>query len=273
MHRSWGIEMNELIKTPQENNTQFIIEGMLTELHVSMAKENHLEKIDKYYREKNVITGLGAAVGELYGQVAGAASIAMYDGDYTENFMCLIDGQAVCGTFGGASKLPVGKIVKAVVSRHENVLVAEGILSESDGFIWIGHAWGFKAERMANYKIGFWCFLFQLICIFLLCVFTGDFNTPFFWFMMKISIFGAGTICLGVAFWSGSSMNALASPATNVFRMLGFADPERINLNSYQYGIIHSDELYRSDQTRANHGNIHCYKKAITDGKIRMSAH
>ena len=248
----------------------FVIEGIVTELHVSLGKENLLAQVDKHYQAKNIITGLGAVVGELYGQAAAGAAVAMYEGEYTENFLCLVGDSVVCGTFGGASKLPVGKKIKAVVTKQGDVLVAKGMLSESEGLVWVGHAWGYKAERMANIKIAFWCFLFQMFCIFCLCLFTGELGTPFFWAMMQISFFGGGALCFGVALWSGSTMSTLSDPATEVFRLLGFSEPEKVNLNSYQYGIVYIDELIHSDQTRANYGNIHCYKKAIEDGKIKL---
>jgi len=258
------------MKKPEQDSNFFVIEGVLTELHVSPGKENLLEKIDKHYQSKSVITGLGTAVGELYGQVAASAAVAMYEGEFTENFVCLIDNQAVCGTFGGASKLPVGKKVKAIVSKKGNVLVAEGILSDSEGLVWIAHAWGFKAEQLANYKIATGCFLFQLIATFLACLLSGEFGTSFFWFMLKLSVLGGGALCFGVAAWVSTTMNTLADPATAIFRLLGFANPEKINLNSYQYGIIHIEDLVHSNETRANYGNVHCYKKAIADGKIQM---
>lgn len=66
-------------------------------------------------------------------------------------------------------------------------------------------------------------------------------------------------------------MNTFADPATEVFRKLGFAEPEKINLNSYQYGIVHIHDLIQSQESRAQYGNIHCYKKAVEDGKVKMA--
>ncbi|TWI49726.1 hypothetical protein IP92_00946 [Pseudoduganella flava] len=81
----------------------------------------------------------------------------------------------------------------------------------------------------------------------------------------------AGALCFGLALSTGGTMKALADPATDIFRKLGFADPERVNLNSYQYGIVHIHELVHSPEMRANHANIHCYKKAIADGKLKLA--
>lgn len=264
--------MSEPIQKNTEANEPFVIEGVITELQVSLGKENLLKQIDRHYKGKSVLTGLGAAVGDLYGQAVAAASIALYEGEDTENFLCLIDDQVMCGTFGGASKLPVGKKVKAVVQKQGDVLVAEGILSESEGLVWVSHAWGCKAERGANFKIAWWCFWFQLIGMFFMAGFMDGFDSTFLGGMLAISFFGGGTLCFGMALWNSSTMNALADPATEIFRMLGFAEPEAVNLNSYQYGIVHSHEVWDSHEIRANYGNIHCYKKAIEDGKIKMAS-
>lgn len=247
-----------------------IVEGVICELDVSLGKENLLAQVEKRYRERNIPSGIGDIAGELYSHAAVDALIEMYDGEDTENFVCLIDGKIVCGTFGGASKLPLGKIVRVVAEQRDHVYVARGILSESEGLVWITHAWGSKAENIANYKIAWWCFVFQFICMMLATIFSGPYKEGFFWAMFAASVLGGGGICLIVAFWSTSTMSALADPATEVFRMLGFDNPERVNLNWYRYAITHQDELFRSTDCQANHSSIHDYKKAIADGKVRM---
>ena len=262
--------MKKPITQPDTHET-FVIEGIITELEVALGRENLLAQIAPRYQTGSVVTGLGSVLGGFHGQVAAAASVALYDGEYTENFACLIDQQVMCGTFGGASKLPVGKKVKAVVSKHGDALVARGILSEDDGLVWVSHAWGSKAERMANFKIALWCFCFTMVCLtactFFLGVYPGMGE-------LETLLWGAvvtGVLCFGNALLSSGTMDALADPATDIFRKLGFADPERVNLNSYQYGIVHIHELVHSPDWRANYGNIHCYKKAIEDGKLELA--
>ncbi|GGY31202.1 hypothetical protein [Pseudoduganella albidiflava] len=249
----------------------FVVEGIITELQVALGRENLLARISPHYEAGSVATGLGTALGGFHGQVAAAASVAMYDGEDTEHFACLIDQQVMCGTFGGASKLPVGKKVRAVVSKHDDVLVARGILSEDTGLVWVSHAWGSKAEQKANWKIALWCFCFAMLCLGV-CTFVLGIDTG----MSPSETLGwgavvAGVLCVGVALSMGGTMNALADPATDIFRKLGFADPEHVNLNRYQYGIVHIHELVQNPQSRANHGNVHCYKKAIEDGKLKLT--
>lgn len=256
---------------PNENILPLIlIEGVISDLNVGRGKENLLIQINKRYRKGRVLTGLGSIVGELLDIASTNASQSMYDGEDTENFICLIDEKVVCGTFAGASKLPVGKIVRVVAEKLDGVYVAKGILSESEGFVWITHAWGSQAESIENYKIGWWCFVFQFVCIMLVTIFSGPFSETFFWAMFTVSVVGGGGICLVVALWTGSTMNIFGDPATEVFRILGFAEPERINLNWYQYAITRQEAVMNSTDRQANYRNIHDYKKAIADGKIKM---
>ena len=251
-----------------EDGAPFVVEGVISELHVSYGKQNLLQQLDKHYKGKSALTGLGAIAGDMYGQVANSAMLAMYDGEDTENFICLIDDQVLCGTFGGASKLPVGQKVKAVVLKQGDVLKAQGIISESMGLVWLSYPLGWKAERAANFKLAWWLFVWGIVGTLLFSGIMLGYGTNNYWEAFKISFFGGGAILLVLAFWNSSTMNALADPATEVFRMLGFAEPEKVNLNSYRYGIVHFGKL---NERQAQHLSIHCYKKAVEDGKVKMA--
>ncbi|WBS01223.1 hypothetical protein OU994_23420 [Pseudoduganella sp. SL102] len=249
----------------------YAIEEVLTELHVALGRENLLAQIDSRHRRRSAADGVGAAMNRFHGQLAAAAPVAMYDGEDTESFVCLIGKQVMCGTFGGASKLPVGKKVKAVVSRDGDVLIAHGILSEDMGLVWVRHAWGSKAERKANFKMAWGAFCFAMICE-AACIYFLGVNP----WMSELETLASGTViagvlCFGNALWSSGTMNALANPATDVFRKLGFADPECINLSSYQYDIVNFNKVANSSDSSANYSNIHCYKKAIEDGKLELA--
>lgn len=250
----------------------FVIEGIIRELQVAPGKENLLQRLDKHYKGKGALTGVGAVVGGMYGQVANAAMLAMYDGEDTENFLCLLGDKVMCGTFGGASKLPEGQKVKAVVHKQGEVLVAKGILSEDKGLVWLDYPLGWKAERAANFKLAGWLYLFGIFGMFLFGLIGGDLGDDDFWTLFQTVAIGGGAIVGGMAFWNSSTMNSLADPATEVFRKLGFAEPEKVNLNSYRYGIVHGHELLHTDEINANHFNVHCYKKAIEDGKLKMAS-
>lgn len=189
----------------------FFVEGKLTELHVELGKENLLAKVDEHYRAKAVGTGTAAAVGDLFGQAANAAMLAMYDGEDTQNFVCLIGSQVMCGQFGGAEMLREGDSIKAVVSRKGDVLYARAVMSPSRGLVWIAHSWGLKAERWANLKLALWLFCFAMLFITLCILFIGTGH----WGKMETFLWGvvvAGGLCLGMALWTSSDMRALAGP-------------------------------------------------------------
>jgi len=97
----------------QPEGGPFLLEGKLTNLQWERGSQNLLEKVSKHYKRNAVVTGAGAAVGDLFGQVANSAMLAMYDGEDTQNFMCLIDDQVACGQFGGAEQLPVGSRIES----------------------------------------------------------------------------------------------------------------------------------------------------------------
>lgn len=110
-----SFEHNASAGAAPDEGEMFVIEGLISELQVAPGKENLLQQLDKHYKGQAALTGAGAIAGGMYGQAANAAMLSMYDGEDTENFLCLIDGQVMCGTFGGASKLPEGSKVRAVV--------------------------------------------------------------------------------------------------------------------------------------------------------------
>ncbi len=191
----------------------------------------------------------------------------------TEDFTCRIGEHPVCGSFAGASKLPAGKETRAVVHRRpDGVLVAAAIMSESDGLLWILHAWGSKAEMHANVRLAHGLFVFTMVCISLSIVFLGVNEA---W--TKLETFGWGIVvsavlCYGMALWSNAGMRALADPATETFRLLGFAHPASVDLNNYRYGLVHGHRLLATNEVNAKHFNIHCYRQAIDDGKLQLAA-
>lgn len=271
--------MEAVAKLAAVEGEMFLVEGVLSDVHVEMGTENLLARIDRHYKGRSVVTGAGAVVGDLFGQVASAASLAMYDGEDTQNFMCLIDGQVMCGQFGGAEWLKNGHKVKAVVERREGVLVARGIVDPARGLLWTGHAWGGKAESRANWKIAGRCFGFGLICIALALALTGT-GSWSFWETMWIAVVSLAAVCGGVALWANQDMQGLAAPSTQIFRLLGFDRPDEVNLNSYRISVIAmSDHLKdvnaprheafdkSSHQTR----DVYCYQRAITDGRLAMA--
>lgn len=256
-----------------------LIEGVLSEVHVELGSENLLARVDKHYQGGAVLTGAAAIAGDLFGQASAAASLAMYDGEDTQNFLCLLDGQVVCGQFAGAEWLKNGHAVKAVVERREGVLVARGILDDVAGLLWVGHPWGAKAEQRANWRIAAWSYLFMLLC-WTVAHFVTDGDMGYLQSIGIGAVCGA-VVCAGVALWANRDMRTLADPATEVFRLLGFLEPGGVNLNDYRISALaYADHLKdvnapepeafgkSSFQTR----DVYCYQRAIKDGRLAMAS-
>ncbi|HET7794389.1 MAG TPA: hypothetical protein VFL64_13490 [Rhizobacter sp.] len=240
----------------------------MTHLHWELGRDNLLAKIDKHYKSKSVAASVGGAVGDMFGQAASAAALAMYDGEDTQNFACMVGEQVVWGEFAGAQLLPDGDDVKAVVVRQRGALCALSIMAPSRGLLWIKHPWGVKAEALANLRLAFFGFVFGLLCwaggYWLLGLVGG------FWGHMANGAMVAFLVCGIVALWANSDMKALAKPSTEVFRLLGFLHPERVRLNGYMYFFFHQDEIVEKSISSHQFKNVYCYQKAIDDGKLAL---
>jgi hypothetical protein len=255
----------------------FLVQGHLSEIHVERGRENLLQKIDQHYKSKAVISSAGAVVGDMFGQVASAASLVMYDGEDTQNFACLIDDRLIFGQFGGAEWLTEDHFVKVVVSNQEGVLFAHAVIDEAVGTLWIGHPWGSKAESLANWKIAIWCYCFAMFCSVLISFIFDGWSSKSVEFIAFTAVFGA-LLCFGMALWNSHTMKALADPSTEMFRLLGFVKPESVNLNGYQLSLL-NDKSYRAlgrtrnqivDMNECQTKNVFYYRQAIEDGKLSM---
>ena len=255
----------------------FLVVGRLSEIHVERDRENLLLKIDKHYQGRSIVTGAGAVVGDMFGQAASAASLAMYDGEDTQNFACLIDDKVMCGHFGGAEWLIEDHVVKAVVSKQDDVLFAHAIMDEKAGTVWVSHAWGSKAESMANWKIAWWAFAFGMFGVVIATFFSGTGTWTKFETLLYAAT-GLGVMCFGMALWNSHTMQGLAEPSTQMFRLLGFAKPESVNLNGYQLSLLNENSFKALGKTRNEINdlceyqmkNVFYYKQAIEEGKLSM---
>ncbi len=261
-------------------NPPRLLEGNLTELHYDLSKEILINRIQSHHLSRAISSSLGGAIADLSGQAASGAALAMYDGEDTQCFACLVDDQVVCGDFGGAELLKSGEYIKAVVSQEHGFLYVHALMSPGRQLIWIKHPWGIIAEIFANLKIAGWSFL--LICL-LLSAFAWAFNSsPDEWLeTIKLAILGGGGLVSILAFWSIKDMTNLSSPSTDIFRLLGFARPGHINLNKYLEHLVRIKE-YDQDPRNANthspdldaaphqYKDVYNYGRAIVDGKVAM---
>lgn len=254
----------------------FLIEGKLTNLHWELGSENLLAKVHKHYKGNAVVTGAGAAVGEMFGQVANAAMLAMYDGEDTQNFMCLIDDQPACGQFGGAEHLPDGKNIKAVVSHQNGVLYVHAAMDTERNLVWINHPWGTRAEMWANAKLGLFGFLFGNIGFAVFWLFGGKGTL---WETMQMSLFGGGALMAVITLWSFKDLKAIAGPSTEYFRLLGFENPESVNMNFPYYAEVEQEYSRRGEAvpkawqgvlSECQYRNVYSVNAAIRARKAKL---
>lgn len=262
----------------QDENSFFLTEGKLTNLHWELGSENLLAKVNKHYKGNAAITGAGAAVGEMFGQVANAAMLAMYDGEDTQNFMCLIDDQPACGQFGGAEHLPDGSRVKAVVSRHDGVLYVHAAMDTERLLVWINYPLGTRAEMWVNIKLGGYLFLFAMVLVLVMTYFIGPAFGTYTETILTYAGLGIGLMAV-MTLWSFKDLKAIAGPSTEYFRLLGLADPAGVNLNNHIYFYENLRECRaRGEQPPASwynsspyqYRNIYSLSAAIKAGKAKL---
>lgn len=260
------------------NGQPFLIEGKLTDLNWELGSENLLEKVSKHYKGNAVVTGTGALVGDMFGQVANAAMLAMYDGEDTQNFMCLIDDQPACGQFGGAEHLPEGGKIKAVVSRRDGVLYVHAVMDAKRELIWINYPLGTRAEMWANVRLGWYFFLAGVVFFSVMTYFIGPAFGTYAETIAAYTAIMAG-ICSIMALWSFKDLKAIAGPSTEYFRLLGLADPAGVNLNGHTYHDAIGDEHHARGEkppdswfgeSEYHYRNTYSLKKSIADGKVKL---
>lgn len=260
----------------QSEGDPFLVEGKLTNLHWELGSANLLAKVSEHYKRNAIVTGAGAAVGEMFGQVANAAMIAMYDGEDTQNFMCLIDDQVACGQFGGAEQLPEGGRIKAAVSRKDGVLYVHAAMDEAREIVWINHPWGMRAEMWANLKLALFAFLVGNGSFAIFWMLSGKGS---FWDTMKYSLFGGLVLCSVMAVWAFKDLKAIAGPSTEYFRLLGFADPESVNLNFPYHSAMRREHERKGEKipnswfsmSEYQYRNVYSVKEAVAAGKAKLA--
>lgn len=253
----------------------FLIEGRLTNLHWELGSENLLAKVSQHYKENAILSGAGAVVGDMFGQVASSAMLAMYDGEDTQNFICLINDQVACGQFGGAELLPEGENIKAVVSRGDDFLYVHAVMDEAKRVVWIKHPLGSRAEMWANLKVAFFVFL-AVNAGFSLFWLMGGKNG--FFDNIKFSLITGAGISLILALWSIKDIKLVADRSTECFRLLGFESPESVNLNFPYHYRMQQDYIRRGERVPNSwysmsgyqYRNVYSVEEAVEAGKARL---
>jgi hypothetical protein len=80
---------------------------------------------------------------------------------------------------------------------------------------------------------------------------------------LLISFWGGGALCFGMALWNSHTMQGLAELSTEMFRLLGFTNPEWVNLNGYQLNLINENSFKALGKTRNQIIDMNEYQKKI----------
>ena len=255
----------------QHVHDTFVIEDVITELHVAVGIEKLLARIAPHCQSSDAAAGRADLLSECRVRIRAALVAMGDDDDDTEKFACLVGHRVMCGSFAGASKLPVGKEIKAVVAKRDGVLVARALLSEDMGFIWANCVAGAKADRWAGFAMAFYLFCFSVVVQTVLIFFVDTVAS-----MSRLDMLGwliaiTGAICVFIGLCESGTPDPRTDPATDIFRKLGFADPEYVSLYAYQYCTVYPSKGMPARDLTFEQGNIFCYKKAIEDGKLRLA--
>ena len=261
--------------SPLVESGPFVIEGVITETHFAYGRVNLLEGILKGHKEQGLVTGIAGVLGDMYGQVANSAMVAMYDGEDTQNFICQIGEHVVCGQFAGSDKLQVGRKVRAVVTRRGDMLFAKAIVSPSQGFLWLGYSSGSKAEKMYNVRVALGMWGWGMGICYVMTLFIRR-EMAFSLFMLSMAVVSL-LLVFCVTLWN-PPMAGAAEETDQSLRMLGFAEPENAALLSYMFDIFLlrlSRELrltgvsVGTPYVEASRGrNTFYYVQAILDSKL-----
>ncbi len=252
-----------------------VIEGPLTELSVERGRVNLLAKVDPLFKANAAASGSAFALGE-YGVGSASAMVAMYDGEDTENFICLIDGYPVCGQFSGAAMLMEGAPIKAVVRRQGDILVADGLLAAYRGWCWVPYRQSGKASDKENKETAKQCLLLLLtvIPIFL----AGAFGLFSELFIKSLPYYFGVTFGLAAImyFWTRPTLRRLADPSTEIFRHFGFDEPDNIDLTNFCYWCCNCTPNYLTYSYKGNYSDhyyndVYFYERARQLGRLRFA--
>jgi hypothetical protein len=274
---------------PQHEDALFLIEGVLDPLYVEDEPERFLSRITQHPHDPIAHNDADALPATLIAQAADDIERALYFAEDVQYFACLIEGQVVCGEFAGAERLKPDHRVKAVVSRSGSVLYAHAILDPQQGYAWVHRPSGSAADAKAGRLFALWTFCFAYPCMATMVWLLG----PGQWDALQLQLLvllSCVVVCGSMALTGSWGMLAPGDSPTRIFGLLGFVDPQRVNLLQYQIWLVEmrkfreliaankkalrsgqmkpigEPELMRESSDRMRH--VHDYRQAIADGKV-----
>jgi hypothetical protein len=277
--------------TPHDEDELFLIEGVLDQLYVEDALDKLMARIDPQQQSKPTSKRVVVAAAAPFAQATGIIERTLVPSDPGEErdyFACRIEGQVVFGSFAGASKLKQGHRVKVAVSRVGEALHAHGILDPQQGYVWVHYPLGSAADAKAGRMFALWTFCFAYPCMAAMFWLIGP-DGPDALELQLLPLISCVVLCGAMALTGNWGMLAPSETPTRIFGLLGFVDPQRVDLLQYRIWWVEmckfreliaankkalrsgrmkpiaQPELLResSDSTR----HVHDYRQAIADGK------
>lgn len=273
---------------PQREDALFLIEGVLEPLYVDDDPQRLLSRLTQPHGDPIARNHAAPPINALIAQAADDIEHALYFSEDVQSFACLIKGQVVCGEFAGAERLKPGHRIKAVVSRSGGVLYAHAILDPQQGYVWTHHPMGSAADAKSGRLFAWWTFCFAYPCMAAMVWLLG----PGRWDALQLQLLvliSCVVLCGAMALTGNWGMLASSDTPTRIFGLLGFVDPQRVDLLQYRIWWVEmgkfrqliaankkalrsgrtkplaEPELVRESSDRSRH--VHDYRQAIADGK------
>jgi hypothetical protein len=237
-----------------DKDSLLVLDGTVSHFQWAPGHENLLEKFHSEARSKSIAAGFAAATFDMYGILASSSMIATYEGEYTENFACVVNEKVVYGMFCGARKLQNGDKVKVVVSPAEegDIFLAHAVQRQKDELLWLpSHV--YCGDRAAS-KEYFRSFVrTNVVCWILLLLILGAtvLLHPRVTWMFAAVVAAVMLFALPVLVWVGDYLlgrigKEFGQTGSRIFRVLGFPDPDNLNMIRADFEG-QTDEPYTSD--------------------------
>jgi hypothetical protein len=259
-------------------NDIFLVDGNISCLEINGLTVPHLTKLKRDDFFKTIFSEAKDGV-----QIAEKPMILnAADGDYRQNFVCLLDDQLITGNFFGAQWLKEGNHIKAAVSKKDKDLYVHGIIDKEEGLLWCVDPRGARVcfahnlEDNINY-LKFMIYFYLLAFIILLII--DDYNYSLISFY---GMFVLGNLILFAFFhaWTYYSYKEIETISTRIFKLFELKDPSNINLSGYCLYFTHvCGDYYKNNKLKTYEhltmgheifADVYYYEKALKDGKIKM---
>jgi len=227
-----------------EEKAMFVIEGTITDFRCAISKVNLLQDMKLLSPSQSFATGAAGVMSGMDGITANSVMLLMYDGEDVQSFTCRIGGKVVCGQFAEAHRLIDGTQVKAVVTQEDDILFTHAVVRPEVALLWLpvgvdrGTVAQFKSEMIFSWWICLMTWIFSGLGI-EFAYLVGAIDS--FLSVYVIFFITCPFLIFSIGFWVYHDLYALNLRATNIFRALGFPDPEKLDMRPARYSYFHRE--------------------------------